>query len=125
MQSNRCSLTFERQAPSRTLLLHASCIFLVTCFAYFLSPKTEAVCSSETSVNFYQLHGVTSHKLVTTVRISNLIGTFLVATMSRMATRHTQCPDHSPQPTVKVENLLISAPMPPIHLHGVAQCCLY
>jgi hypothetical protein len=131
MQSSRGSLTFQRPAASGALLLLASCILLASCFAYLI-PKIETVCSSETSVNFTSLHGVISQLLVTTMRLLDLTRTFLIATMFRMAARSTQCSllwvqgtGHSPQPTVKIENLLNLASTPPIHLHGVTQCYLY
>jgi hypothetical protein len=36
------------------LVLHASCFMRFSCLAYFFTLKMEAICSSETSVNFHR-----------------------------------------------------------------------
>jgi hypothetical protein len=95
-----------QQAELCFYLLHASCWILV--FPTLSSQRLRQYVPLKHQWTCTSLHGVTSQKLVTIMRISDLTGTFLVATMSRMVTRSTQCSilwvqgtGHSPQRTVK------------------------
>jgi hypothetical protein len=133
MQSSRGSLTFQGLTASRALLFIASCILLVNCFAYSLIPKIETVCSSETSVNFYQ--STLCHIPETSHHLENLRPDRNISCFHHVKNGYKVHIVSSPVAAGnwpltstychKVENLLNLASTPPIHLHGVAQCCLY
>jgi hypothetical protein len=59
-----------------SILFLPSAYMLVSCSAYSMTMKMEAACSTETSPNFQQLHGVISQKIeffiTTAVSTSNL-----------------------------------------------------
>jgi hypothetical protein len=48
---------------SRLQRLLATCFTLASCLTYFSTLKMEATCSSETSVDFQDVHGVISQKI--------------------------------------------------------------